>query len=198
MTEYAARDSPPRAFTLVEVLIGLALGVVLLIAVQSLVVHAYRVSVSIGEQSARDAARELPFELLRQDLDALTRTGNLTLEHGVLSLGSLSAMQSQRLAPRHAVRVRYAPALTDTGAYRLLRIERELGDACDVRTGVVVAGGLRSITFEVFDGREWHGTWPPRVTRRPHAVRLRIVDGRGQPRERIVRLAPQPWRRHDA
>lgn len=198
MTAYVARDSPPKAFTLVEVLIGLALGVILLIAVQSLVVHAYRVSVSIGERNARDAARELPFELLRQDIEALTRTGNLTLEHGVLSLGSLSAMQSQRIAPRHAVRVRYAPALTGTGAYRLLRIERELGDDSEARTGVVVASDLQSITFEVFDGREWHGTWPPRVARRPQAVRLRIVDGRGQLRERIVRLAPQRWRRHDA
>lgn len=197
MNVHTRRRTRRPAFTLIEVVVALALGVTLLVAVQGLVVQAYRTSVQIEDRAARDATRTLPFALLGQDLASRPTTSGLWLQNGALSFTTLNAMQSTRVAPRHAVSVRYAYERTGDGTSRLLRRESEPGR--DDRTGatVVLADGIATATIDVFDGQGWHDRWPLRVSRQACAVRIKLTWSNGEAKTQIVRLAPLRWRRHD-
>ena len=90
-----------------------ALGVVLLVAVQGIVLGAYRAAAVIENRSAADARRELPFGLLAADLTSMPAGGGLTLEDDVLALRTMNAIQGSRVAPRHVVSVRYPAGAGD-------------------------------------------------------------------------------------
>jgi prepilin-type N-terminal cleavage/methylation domain-containing protein len=197
MNARTGRCTRRPAFTLIEVVVALALGVTLLVAVQGLVVQAYRTGVQIEGRAARDATRMLPFVLLRQDLTNRPTTGGLWLQNGVLSFTTLNAMQSARVAPRHAVSVRYACERTGDGASRLLRREAELGRDDRAGAAVVLADGIAAATIDVFDGQSWHDRWPLRVARQARAVRIKLTWSSGKTETQIIRLAPLRWRRHD-
>jgi len=192
----ARRGSAP-AFTLIEVVVGLALGVVLLAAVQRIVVGAYRTSGNIEQRSAADAARARPFQLLAADLQDRPAGGGLTLHDGVLTLPTLHAMQSPRVAARHVVSVRYRLEPAARGSFQIGRAEREPDDDVWTGAGVPLAEGVATVTIDVFDGERWHPEWPQSVPRMARAVRLTIEWSTGQRAERIVPLTPLQWRRHD-
>jgi hypothetical protein len=106
-------------------------------------------------------------------------------------------MQSNRIAARHAVIVQYIVETEETDAVRLQRREREPADEEAARGAIVVADGFAHAAFAVFDGREWHDQWPLPVTRPARALRLIIEHPLGKRSERIIRLTPLRWSRHD-
>lgn len=185
------------ASTLIEVVVALALGVLLLAGVQGIVLGAYRTATVIENQSFADARRQLPFELLRTDLQNQPAGGGLTLRGGVLWLHTMNALQSARVAARHAVGVHYRIEPAADGLCRIVRVEQELGQAFDPETGVVLADNVERAAMEVYDGRRWHSQWPLPTPRSARAVRLAIEWGPGQREECTVVLAPLRWRRHD-
>jgi type II secretory pathway component PulJ len=187
-----------RAFTLVEVVVALGLGVLLVVGVQGLIVQAYRTSRTLEDRAQAEAVTRLPLELLEQDL-AGTMGGDLVLTNQSLTLRTANAMQSQRIATRHVVHVRYRAVQDPDGTWRLARQEWELDAPVPEAqsSGVVVAEGLAGVHFAAFDGRSWQGTWPPRVARRLLAVRGELTRENGAPEPRVFRMAPWRWRRHD-
>lgn len=189
--------NPRSAFTLIEVVVALGLGVVLLVAVQSMVVHAYRSSVAIEEEGAQRSFQDLPFELLAQDLANLPAGAGLSLRGQVLSFNTMNAMQSDCVVARHAVDIEYAIERSADGAVRLKRLERELDEQRAPAAGVTLAAQLESASIEIFDKGTWHDTWPLPTPRTAMAVRLTITWPDGEPQQQIIRLAPLVWRRHD-
>ncbi len=185
-------------FTLVEVLVALGLSVVLLGAVQGLLVQIARTSAALARQGADDARRELPLTLLGQDLAQLLAAGSLSVHDQRLSLTTLNSLQAERLAARHAVEVRYAAAPAADGALQLLRQEWELGQSPPEDGAVVLSSDVAALTFEVFDGQRWQTQWPPSVPRAAGALRVVCRWRDGTVAQRVFRLAPLAWRRHDA
>ncbi len=185
------------AFTLIEIVVALALGVTLLVAVQGLVVSAFRASDEIERHAVHAAARTLPFDLLRQDLESQPAGGGLLLADNVLRLTTLNALRSSRPAARHAVTVQYAVEPSGSGLFRLTRRENELGKRNRKQPGVILADEISEVTLDVFDGRQWRDHWPPRIARTAYAARITIVWSDGERRQKIVRLSPLPWSRHD-
>jgi len=183
-------------FTLVEVVVALALGVTLLVAVQALVVTSFRTSVEIQSRSAAQAARELPFDLLGPDLASLPAGGGFTLGYGGLTFTTLDSLHSQRLAARHAVVVRYRGEQA-AGRVRLVRQEREVEDQRFSDSGVVLTQDATAIHLEILDGRSWHDRWPLRTARTPAALRLTIEGPEGESLVHVFPLQPMRWRRHD-
>lgn len=196
MTDCQTTCPVRTSFTLIEVVVALGLGVVLLVAIQSLIVHAYRVHATLERQRSADERDALPLALLEQDLTQRTAGGDLTLAEGNLVLDTLSALQADQLVARHAVMVRYSTQHSEHDDLRLLRQEREPGQEPAVPP-VVLAAGLTAVTFELFDGQKWHRTWPPPVSRAAGAVRVVLTWRAGAPETKIFQLTPLHWRRHD-
>ncbi len=185
------------AFTLVEVVIALTLGVTLLVAVQGLIVGAYRTSDEVERRAADNAAHALPFELLRLDLENRPAGGGLMLADNALRLTTLNTLQSSRLAARHAVKVQYTVEPSNDGLHRLTRREGQLGQRGQRHPGVILADGISEVTLAVFDGREWRDRWPPQITRTAYAVRFEVTWPDGEQEQLIIPLAPLAWSRHD-
>jgi hypothetical protein len=185
------------AFTLIEVVVGLGLGVVLLVAVQGIVVHAQRAGAALERRAAEAAVQALPFELLVQDLDSRPAGGGLSLRDGELSFTTLNALQSARIAARHVVAVGYRVERIGAGSCRLTRRERELGEQASDETGVVLASGLARAMIEIHDGRTWWDHWPLPTPRPATAVRLTTQRPACEPREQVAPVAPLRWSRHD-
>ncbi len=183
------------AFTLIEVVVALALGVLLAAGVQSLTVHAFRTSAQLQREHTLAARRELAFILLEQDLATLPSPG-VVLSAGGLQFTTAAALQSDRTVTRNAVDVRYVVEPDRSGRQRLLRIEREPG-AASGPAGVELATALKTAQFAVFDGGDWLAVWPTGVPRAALGLRVRLEWPDGQALERRLALAPWHWRRHD-
>jgi prepilin-type N-terminal cleavage/methylation domain-containing protein len=186
-----------RAFTLIEVAVGLALGVVLLLAVQGVITGAYRTANVLEARAAERARCQLPFQILGDDLHNLPAGGGLELSNGVLALRTLNALQSNRAAVRHAVDVRYSLQPLERGQNCWLRAERELGQPEAADAGVVIAKPVTTVEVAVHDGQQWHSRWPLEMPRPVRAVRLRVMWAAGGTDEQIIQMAPLAWRRHD-
>ncbi len=184
-------------FTLVEVLVGMALGVLLIVTVQSLMIHVYRTGATLEREWHEEALADLPFELLAADLASRPAGGGLSLTEGALTIQSLNSMESQRAAARHAVQVRYSLDRQRPRAQRLTRNEAELDADGVPETSVELASELIGATIEIYDGQAWHVRWPLPSGRAPRALRLTLVDQDGSRRERLYLLAPRSWKRHD-
>jgi prepilin-type N-terminal cleavage/methylation domain-containing protein len=187
-------------FTLIEVIVALSLGVMLAVAVQELLVRSYQAAYIVEQRETVSAVSSLPLELIVADLAQRPAGGGIALQDGTLSLTTTNAMQSERIATRHVVAVSYQQQPDDNGHLRLVRREVELGEEEGEgaeQPGVLLAESLRAIEFEIYDGRTWHSTWPPRVPRSPQAVRVTITHSSGERQQRVIRLAPMTWRRHD-
>jgi len=191
------RSKRGHAFTLVEVLVGLALGLLLVGSVQSLVLGSYRLANAVEVRTSAARQGQLPFELLSADLESLPAGGGLALRDGTLTFSTLNALASPRLATRHAVGVAYELEAGSGASQQLVRRERELGEDSTPGATVVLAAGLRSIAIDVFDGRQWQSRWPLPTPRAARAVRMIVEHQSGQRDERIIQLAPLEWRRHD-
>jgi type II secretory pathway component PulJ len=187
----------PPAFTLLETVIALGLGVLLVAAVQSLVLHAYRAAATLEEQEHAAARTRLPFELLEQDLSGIV--GQVTLADGELAFTTTNALESERPVVRHAVVVRYQTKSVSDDALCLTRQERELGvdEETNPLGGAVLASGLAAVQLAVGDGQGWHTAWPKPVPRAAWALRMTLTWPDGRTQERTFRLAPWHWRGHD-
>jgi hypothetical protein len=185
------------SFTLIEVVVALGLGVVLMVGVQRLTVQGYRAYAVLQQRQAQAGRYTLACELLGQDLAQLLSVGSLALRADTLSLTTGNAMQSTRVATRHAVVVRYAAVRCGDNRFRLLRDEHELGQESLGGSGVVLADGLTAVTWEVHDGQSWHTLWPLPVPRAARAVRVGLQWADGHQEQRVFALAPLHWGRHD-
>ena len=197
MNRLATQPTRRAAFTLVEVLVASGLGVAVLLALQALLVNSYRTSVTLEQRAARAAVSQLPFELLQQDLESLPVGSGFRLADATLSFTTLNALHSTRVAARHTVVAIYVLDSDYAGRPRIRRREQELGTEITEDPGVILADNLQAASLSIFDGSEWHTSWPLRTPRRARAVRLRVVSSSGQKHERIIQLTPLRWRRHD-
>lgn len=184
------------AFTLIEVLVALGLALLLALGLQSLTVNTYRHARALEDRTETAARLALPLELFRQDLSHLTLTTALTLQHNGLSVATTSSMTSQRSAARHAVEVRYI-AVEQGGRWRLTRQEREPNVSGRWSGGTTLAGGLKGVVVEIFDGSAWHRTWPLPDLRPARAAHLVLDHVDGTTQCATVLLDPPRWRRHD-
>lgn len=190
------RQHVDRAFTLIEVVVALSLGAVLAVALQSLLVHAYRTAETLEARESLHATRRLPVGLLRGDLEGCTPGSPITLERDVLTFTTTCALQSTVEAFRHAVEVSYRLQRADDDRLQLKRYEREL-DAEEAAPGIVIADNVRAVHFAVHDGRCWHTAWPPQTRPRAQAVRMSLAWNEAETTEQRFRMAPWTWRRHD-
>ena len=186
------------AFTLIEMVVALGLGILLLVVVQQMTVQAYHTARIVQDRADEATVHGLPVTLLREDLAQLPPGGGVRLEECVLSLVTTNALQSQRVATRHAVTVAYRVAPSDAIGLQLVREESELGKARRKSSGVILVTGLQQVDLEVFDGRQWHRRWPLRMSRSATALRITIQWPNGERQQSVLRLEPLQWRRHDA
>lgn len=191
------QHTQPRSFTLVEVLIALALGVLLALGVQSLTLGAYRVSTQIQKEAAHAAARCLAFDILAQDLSNLPAGGGIALGNGALVMTTLNSMAAQRPVARHAVTVQYRILTNAVTGKRLVRWEGPLGSEPLADSGVSLTDTLQSAEFKVFDGQKWQSTWPPATPQVARALRVSVTWTGSDQDERIVPLTPLRWRSRD-
>jgi hypothetical protein len=189
------RKARSRSFTLVEVAVALALGVLLAAATQVLVVRAYRASQLLEKEDMQAAALRLPFELLRGDLLAQPSAGGIELRDGVLTFLTLCDLEGGSHATRHTVEVRYR-AESAGESLVLRRAQRTIGNDAKWLSGIVAAKGLKAVSLAVFDGQRWETTWPPSVGRPARGVRV-ILTGRSSESTETIPLGPCAWRRHD-
>lgn len=182
-----------RAVTLIEVLVGLALAALLAVAVQSLVVQAYRTQQRLLGERQKASALSVPIELLRQDLSALSMVNAIELRDGGLRVTTLSDLSPDSAAARHALDVRYQ-LQRDGDAAVLIRAQRELNES-DERVQSI-SSALKSVRFEVFDGVRWHAEWPPSNPRPPRGVRCTLIGRKGETATLRVACQPLTWRSH--
>lgn len=185
-----------RGFTLIEVVIALGLGVLLLLGVQRIVVHAHRAAQAVEAVENAEGRESLPFSILGGDLASLPAGASFVLRDAALEFRTLNALQSQRMAARHTVNVRYSWRQAESGGFRLLRTEWELDRAPGEKTGFPLAVGRTRVSFEIYDGQRWHQRWPLRTRRSARAIRLRL-ERRDESRERVLPLKPMRWSRHN-
>jgi prepilin-type N-terminal cleavage/methylation domain-containing protein len=187
----------PSAFTLVEVIVALALGLLLLAGLQGMTVQAWRTANTLERQQTERDRRALVFDLLAADLAALPPVGGVEVAGSRLRLVTLHAMSAGRDAARHAVDVTWTTRGAPTDRLELLRSERELGAEKPDADGCVLATDVVALNCEVFDGSRWSATWPPPAPRSPVALRIMLQRSGAQPEQRVFRLALWSWRKHD-
>ena len=183
------------AFTLIETVIALGLGVLLLLGVQRIVIHSYKTALFLELTESAEAELANPIELLTTDLNSRPAGSGFALRDRVLTFQTLNAMQSDRLAARHAVVVRYA-LKDDHESVAVTRSEWETNQTSHDATEVMIGSDLDDAAIEIFDGQRWHDRWPPQTPRSAKAVRIRI-EVNGSTKSKVIRLAPFRWRRHD-
>lgn len=183
------------AFTLIEVLIAMGLGVLLLLGLQRIVIHAYRAAQMVESEETANARASFPFSMLAADLAGLPAGAGFVLGGRSLTFRTLSALQSDSIAARHTVNVRYTWEPDGSDELALLRTEWELEAEPEDSVAVTIAQGLQRASIEIFDGQGWHGRWPLRTARAAGAVRLRLERG-DTSGMRVMRLKPMRWRRH--
>ncbi len=188
-----------RGLTLIELVIALALGALIAVALQTLAVRAYSSHKLVVERDRTARRGELPRTVFEHDCRNRAAGDDFELAGNMLRFRTLMAFQSERAATRHAVEVRYTIVHEDDETV-LLRAERELGDQA-AWSSPLRLGQAQRIDIAVFDGRMWHSSWPLAIRRNAHAIRLRLSGGdgaSGTPRfhESRVRVQPPRWRNH--
>ena len=184
------------AFTLIEVVVGLALGVLVVGALQSLLVHSYRVADTIQRRTDETARNSWPQELLRQDLLSRPAGDDLILRDSSLQFTTLNALQSPRIASRHAVTVRYRTECTEDNRLRLIRQEWEIGSKPPERGGVVLTDDVTAWEIAVYDGRQWCTAWPSSIPRPAYAVRVHCGGPNDMETHEVIQLVPLAWKHH--
>ena len=183
------------AFTLVEIVVALALAALLAVACLQLVVHAAHSSKIMEERATAMDLESWPEELLAADLAARPAGGALRLNEDGVQFATLNALQTERDVARCRAEVTYRSVPESSGT-RLDRMESSA--AIPSRPDVVLVRGARSIRFSIWDGQTWHNTWPPPVPLPARALRMELTRA-GQPtRSRVFPLQPLAWRRHGA
>jgi prepilin-type N-terminal cleavage/methylation domain-containing protein len=188
--------SPRQAFTLVETLAALALAAILALATQRLVVNTYRQTAALQRRLDTEAVQALPLELLVQDLQNRPAGGGLELKDGVLTFGTLNALNSPGPALRHAAIVTYQTQADSGGALRLVRREHAPGQNAAGPRWVLLAG-IRKLDWAVFDGQRWQTVWPLTIPRSARALRVELIHADGRTSARTIRLQPLRWVGHD-
>ena len=187
---------PRNAFTLVEVMVALALGALLLAAAQRLLGFAHRTAVTVQADERARSFAAAPFDVFRDDLRMRPAGGGFSLRGGILEFVTLNALMSPTSAARHSVQVEYE-AVTGRGELALERRERELEAPDEPWVALEVVRGLTAVEFAVSDGRSWQPEWPPSIPRAATAIRLRLTHADGRIDERDFPLGALRWRRHD-
>lgn len=180
-----------RGFTLVEVLVALTLVALLAVSVQVLTLRCQRTCTRLTERVQARDARRAALDLIAQDVSALPVAGSLSLGKDGLRLATLSALQTPRMAARHAVDVRYQ-LVADPNGSALIRNEREPASR-DWPEGVELASGLAAATFELFAGRSWHTSWPLAAPQAAKALRVQLAWADGTAENLLLPLAPLAW-----
>lgn len=186
-----------HGFTLIEVIVALGLGLVLVFAAQSLAMYAHRAARAIETRDTARSMRELVPGLLAQDLANLTAGCGIVLAENTLALSTVHALQSPRLAARHAVAVSYVTRPRDDGRVDIVRREQERGSPAPDQPGVVLASGLQAARWAVYDGQTWQMRWPTGVPRAARAVRTTLEWSDGTRCQQVLPLTPLVWRRHN-
>ncbi len=180
-----------RATTLIEVIVALALGLLLVMTVQSLAVSAHRTHSILSDRIASTRNSRVVEEILRYDLNNLAAPVGVEIRDGRLTIGGLLKLSSDRQAVRERISVTYA--VEDA---TLVRLERESAEE-EPRVARFIAGNEVS-RFEalVHDGQAWRATWPTQVPRAVRAIRV-IVTDTDQTHAVTVPISPIKWGRHD-
>lgn len=174
------------ALTLVEVLVSLALAALLAIAVQALVVNAYRVSRQIEHENSERTRLTLPLEFLRQDLAAAATCGDVEVRGQSLTFATLNSFNPDCRSIRHFVDVRYWMT-----ADALRRSEREPGQVWS--GGTVIAREIETFKVAIFDGLTWQSDWPPSNFRPALGLRIRVTSKHAPDQTMTVPLGPLGW-----
>ncbi len=187
--------SAVRGFTLVELLVALALAALLIAVVQRVLLHLRRSSARLEATQPKDRSTAAALRLLRQDLENLPVGGAIELHEGRLAFVTLSALQTQRLAARQAVAVEHIWEASADG-WRWRRRERAL-DAPPVPGGILLADGLREVAVEMFDGRQWQSRWPMATPRAARMLRMRFGLRAPEDPAVLISIRPLACRRTD-
>lgn len=191
--------------TLLEVLVALALGVLLAAGVQTMVLRAHQVHEELRQRDQESRRTSAWRDLLRSDLAAMTTRSAFSLHDGRLELTSLQDLAADSWKTRSTVWVTYT-AVPVGPALRLTRRQSRPSQSDPAPQEATSAGssselalvdGLRSVTFEVFDGRQWHAEWPLPAARRGLALRVLLQRDTAIAEELLVPLLPARWKRHD-
>ncbi len=189
-----------RGFTLIEVVVAMALGVLLLTAVLGLVVRSRQLHDRFMQQARGQDLLAAPLRILADDLRAAGPGAAIDLRDGSLTFDTVNAMHSTRLVPREQTRVRFA-LVPDAGhAARIVRMEHPRGafDGPDAAS-MPLGGSVEELQIRAFDGREWHAE---RRTEAAWPVVAIAVEIRFEPQDEVTRhvfpIRPPPWRHHQA
>lgn len=187
-----------RAFTLLEVLIALGLGAMVMVAVQSLAVHTFRVHETI-RSSARDSAiARLPDVVLQQDLANLPLGATIELQDGVLRFDTLASLHDDRAAARVPVHVSYS-AEGRAGKFALVRSERALQAEEETATEVILLETSQPVEISVQHRTHWlDALREPLAVQDIGAVRIRLAGEQSQPTAILIPVHPPAWRHHHA
>lgn len=151
--------------TLIEVVVALALGVVLVVGVQTLTVRAHHAARHLRAQEASTRRTEALHDLIRTDLLSMPSVGNMAVRDGELQVTTLNNLEPDSSRTRQTVSVRYR-AVENTGSYPLERAQRNARQE-QWPAGAVLAPYVQAVTFDVHDGRSWQTGWPPQTLSRP-------------------------------
>ena len=186
-----------RGFTLVEVLVAVALSTGVVIAVQTLLVRTLASARAIEHQQTAAAERTAGLDLLADDLAALAVGRELRVApEGPLSIATLNSLCLNSGHVRHAVRVRYVWEPDHRGG-ALVRREYDVAEDENSPAAIaVIVARIAAWRVTVWDGQSWSTAWPPATPRPPVAVRVWIKRTSGEESERVIQLAPRAWRTH--
>lgn len=186
-----------RGFTLVEILVALALSGLLVMGLQAMLVGARRAERRLAARTAAGRSSAVLADWLHQDLENLTAGSQPQLQDNQLLLTTVNSLRSQRPTPRAAVNVRYRLVPVAQGELRLERSEWDFGTDAPPQ-GVPLGPELRASQWQVFDGRQWVQRWPPPTPRPGRALRWNWQISDGNSGQVIIPLAPLMWRPRDA
>lgn len=176
-------------FTLVEVLVALALAALLAITVQSLVVHAYRVSRSVEQRQAARDQGQMTLDLIEADLRSLPVGSGVELKEGALTFATLNAQRGDLLAARQMVQVRYSRQVDG----QVQRQEALPGQRIQDAAGVGLEHGIKRLALAVYDGQTWQKDWPLPAGRAAWALRVELALDEDCRVSRVVPLGPFRW-----
>lgn len=185
-----------RAFTLIEVIVALALSGLLVVALNGMLVSAHRAARFVEQRSDQVRRSSHLGNLLRADLDNRLPGNDVTLKSGHLRISTTNSLTNQRLTTRHAVQVEYASEAGLPGHGELRRREWEFNQEPSA-DGIPILKSALSVSFRIFDGMKWLDAWPPPVFRPGRALQIDITGDDGKTRTDVIPLYPHRWRRHD-
>lgn len=188
------------AFTLVEVVVSLALGATLLCAALALVVQSQRLHGRLTAAAVVADQRMLPLRLLQDDLAASPSGAGIILDDYGVQFDTFNAFATPRAVGRCPTRVRYLIERSNDGSIGITRQEQERG-AFDSAEALYsrLDSPMAEFRCTLFNGRQWHSkrtsedAWPVWAL----AVEYRARDD-SEITRRVFPLAPPAWRHHQA